>query len=60
MNHKPQSVSILDPVLGRITYPAIVLAASLYIWCAGDLRTALFASALGTAGAAWGWASGER
>lgn len=59
MNRK-QSAGILAPVLGRITYPTVVLAASLYIWCAGDLRTALFASALGTAGAAWGWASGAR
>jgi hypothetical protein len=54
---RSQQTDILAPVMGRYTYPAVVLAAFLYMWCAGELRLAILESVIGTAGAAWGWAS---
>lgn len=54
---REQQSDILAPVLGPVIYPAVVLAAFLYMWCAGEIMPSLFESVIGTAGAAWGWAS---
>jgi hypothetical protein len=57
---RKQQVDILDPVLGPVTYPAVVFAAFLYIWCAGEFIPAILESVVGTLGVAWGWAGIER
>lgn len=49
--------AIINPFLGRVTYPAAMLAAFLYLWCAGEIQYAVYESIIGTAGTVWGWAS---
>jgi hypothetical protein len=49
--------AIIAPLLGPVIYPVAMLAAFLYLWCAGEISRALFASILGAAGTAWGWAT---
>lgn len=54
---RTQKATILAPLLGPVIYPAAMLAAFLYLWCAGEIKYAVYESILGTAGTAWGWAS---
>jgi hypothetical protein len=44
-------------LLNRVTYPAGVLAAVAYLWCAGAFYSAIVASAVGVVGWAYGLAS---
>jgi hypothetical protein len=48
---------IISPFLGPITYPAAMLTAFLYLWCAGEIKLALIQSMIGAAGTAVGWAT---
>lgn len=42
--------------LAAILYPAAVIAGFLYMWLSGEYYLAIVESAVGTAGAAYGWA----
>lgn len=56
MNSK-KNESVLAPVMDPITYPAVMLAAFLYMWCAGEIYLALIQSVIGAAGIGYGLAS---
>jgi hypothetical protein len=43
----------MDP----ITYPAVMLAAFLYMWCAGEIHLALIQSVIGASGIGYGLAN---
>lgn len=49
-----RKVKAKKSLLGKLAYPAAVIAAFFYLWSAGEWQFAIIASAVGTAGTAYG------